>query len=400
MSTLSQFGGGGNPVGAFVYAPYNITDPAYLLCNGAKLVRTAYPLYAALQPVGTFTPTTRTKGASSASVAIFADSTNFIASAAANTSLSIQTSPDAVTWTTRTTPNVAGINAILGDGTNIVAVPDSTGVVTAAIYSANSGVAWTATATAGVNTAASAQPSVLCQAPTLGTVGRFLLITSSGQVATSDDRGVTWTVYSHGTGFTFLVACWTGTKYIALTTTQGTIMTSTTGLTGSWTAQAVAFPQSWSSTLAHIVSDGAGKVLIVDVSAGAVTVSTDSMATYSTRSFASNAISPASTQAAFNLSVPSYANGRFFSAANTGISRGFIVSADLTAWLYMPDVQPAAATLWGFAFKSGVYLASYPSTQAMTLVEDNTKVYLPAGVQSITGQYGAGNNFNTYVKVK
>lgn len=397
MSTLSQFSGGGVPIGSYLYAPYNINDPAYLPCQGQIILRSAAPLYAALQPVGTFTPTIRTKALSHSYPPIFANAANFVMPGPLGTS-AIQTSADGVTYTARTTPSIGNVVAILGDGTNIVALPDNTGVTPTAIYSTNGGVNWTSTATANISASPnSGQPSVLCHAPTLGAVGRFLFVRES-QVVTSDDRGVTWTAYNHGTGYSFVSVCHTGTKYVALTLTLGIVMTSTTGLTGSWTPQAVAFSQSWGTSQGHIISDGAGRVLIVDTTLNLITTSTDHLATFSQRQFAPGGF--ANTGAA-PLGPPSYANGRFFIPTSSAGGVVFWVSSDLSGWLNMPNVRVSSAS--GFccvAHKAGVYLASVGGgTQALSMVEDTTRVYLPAGVQT-TGSAGNGNNFNSYVRVK
>lgn len=390
------------PVGSFLFAPYKISDPAYLLCNGAKLVRTTYPLYAALQPVGTFTSTIRTKGAVASSAAVYADSTNFIAAGAPGTS-AIQTSPDGITWTQRTTAAYTsyGIKCIAGDGTNIVILTSAAAGI-APSYSTDNGATFTQSTSGGAFVADQSPPSALTYAPNLGTVGRFLALCQANglYISTSDDRGVTWTSYAHGTGFNFLAVCWTGTKFIALTSISGTVMTSTTGLTGSWTAQAVSFIQTFTAAgQGQIVSDGAGKVLIIDNSAFVATVSTDNLATTYSRSFAT-LLSTGNTPGNMYLGVPSFANGRFFILWTAGQQRSLLVSTDLNTWLYPPDVSLPAIEQYGIAFKAGVYLASSLGSQnAFSFVEDTTKVYLPLGVQNIA-QYGSNNNYNTFVKVK
>lgn len=416
MTTASQFGGGSAPVGSFIQVAYALNDPAYLLANGAKILRSAYPLFSSTQlGVNTFTYTARTKGVTSASTAIAVHAGLWVMAGAKTTTVNIQTTPDAVTFTQRSTPATlvnCDVRSLISDGINVVGVAvNVTGID--AFYSAD---AITFTRSSGtVNCLDFSNPCVMAYSSTLGTLGRFIVANGTTGFYTSDDRGVTWTTQAHGlTGNVFSVA-WTGAKFIALTSVLNTIFTSTTGLAGSWVSQTlltVLLVQAAASTNT-IASDGAGRVCIANAgnpnapTPTSVLVSQDHGVTWSERAFLDPKL--ASLSYIFPTQV-SFTNGLFFITATGNNDSGQVLtSKDGIAWVILPDINLSrlSAGSSSISYKSGVYLAATFSASVITFTEDTTKMYLPLVGQatpaspSNTGLLSSVANTNTvtYVKV-
>ena len=400
MSYFSEFVGGSAPVGSIVQGPYNLTDPAYLPCDSRKVVRATYPLLSAcLSSIGTFTGTGRTKPVTSVNAAICTHGLNYVMSGIAGGAGGILTTPDGITFTQRTTPASTTVVSLISDGTNIVGAASGASPV----YSTDGGSTFTATATAGVSVTAGTVQTVMAYAPTLGANGRFCMANlnaSTTQVATSDDRGVSWTLRTHGLGFTVIQICWTGTKYIATLNTIGFIGVSSDGIT--WALQTMPFrTNSASSFVGGIVSDGAGKVLWVDGFQTLTFVSLDHGATWSKRIF--GATTNGASAGVMSLYLPSFANSRFFISVNANgstASCSFLTSADLQSWV--PVIDAYSPSMTGsfnvMAHKSGVYFFNDSSTTAcQTLVEDITKMYLPNNAQS---EGSDSNNFLPFIKVQ
>ena len=397
MSFASQFLGGGQPVGSIVQAPYNITDAAWLPCQGQRILRATYPQMSACQPtVGVFTATQRTKGAATSAPAICAHGANFVLAATGPSANGIYTTTDALTYTLRTTPN-ASVVSLISDGTNVVAANNGS----LPLYSTDAGVTWAASATSAI--AGNYGQQTMAYAPSLGANGRFLLLEqATGTVWTSDNRGVTWTSRVTGLGVQLAGVCWTGSRYMAVTTSgsQGLCGVSADGIT--WSLQI--FPMYLSTSLG-IVSDGAGRVLIVDSLQSLIATSQDHGATFARRSFGNaggGGVMPLSITASF-------ANARFFVTTNSlsgNPTAGFLCSADLQSWTLVPDVYLLGAInqAANVAFKSGVYVINGIAAILYSLTEDTTRMYLPSSAQAeaLIGGSGSGssNNFIPYVKVQ
>ena len=149
------------PVGSIVQGPYNLTDLAYLPCDGRKVVRATYPLLSAcLSSIGTFTGTSRTKPVTSVSAAICTHGLNYVMSGIAGGAGGIVTTPDGITFTQRTTPTSTTVVSLISDGTNIVGAASGASPV----YSTDGGATFTATATAGVSVTAGAVQTVMAYA--------------------------------------------------------------------------------------------------------------------------------------------------------------------------------------------------------------------------------------------
>ena len=393
MSYFSEFVGGSAPVGSIVQGPYNLTDIAYLPCDGRKVVRATYPLLSAcLSSVGTFTGTSRTKPVTCVTAAICTHGLNYVMSGIAGGSGGILTTPDGITFTQRTTPAGTTVVSLISDGTNIVGAANGASPV----YSTDGGS--TFTASTGSSTTTLSQ-TAMAHAPTLGANGRFCIATAgSTQVSTSDDRGLNWTLRTHGLGYIVFHVCWTGTKYIATLNTAGYIGVSVDGIT--WTLQAMPFRTSASTAIAGgIVSDGAGKVLWVDAGAFLLYTSSDYGVTWSKRMY--GVVSNGANSGLMVLYMPSFANGRFFiSVSVVAAGCSFLTSADLQSWAPVLDAySPSMSSNYNvMAHKSGVYFFNDATTTAcQTLVEDTTKMYLPNNSQS---EVGSSNNFLPFIKVQ
>jgi hypothetical protein len=391
---ISSIIGGGQPIGSIVQAPYNLTDSAYLPCDGRKVLRATYPrLSDCLPSIGTFTATSRTKGATPTSSAIANNGTLWVVTGAVGTS-NLHSTTDGITYTPRTTPATCDIRSVLHDGTNFVA---ANAVAGAMQYSAN-GTAWSTSATATVAAPGStALQTCMTWASSLGTVGRFCLgagATAAGTVYTSDDRGVTWTARTSGlAAINVFHVCWTGQKYIATSSTANTIYTSTDGIT--WVAQAMPFATAAATAgFGSIISDGNGKVLWVGAvnTGNSLVVSLDHGATWSIKILydATGAVIPF---AAATNSVANYTNGRFIVLG--AASQLSVISTDLVGWTVSGDF--ALGNTGTVSHKSGVYLqnVTFNSTAASTLTEDATYMRLPYTVPS-----GAQGNKTDFIKVQ
>ena len=397
MSYFSEFVGGSAPVGSIVQGPYNLTDPAYLPCDSRKVVRATYPLLSAcLSSIGTFTGTGRTKPVTSVNAAICTHGLNYVMSGIAGGAGGIVTTPDGITFTQRTTPTSTTVVSLISDGTNIVGAASGASPV----YSTDGGATFTATATAGVSVTAGTVQTVMAYAPTLGANGRFCMANlnaSTTQIATSDDRGVTWTLRTHGLGFTVMHVCWTGTKYIATLNTGGFVGVSADGI--SWALQAMPFRTlAASGNVGTIVSDGAGRVLWCDSTGTLIITSADHGINWSKRAF--GAISTGFTGGYTSITLISFANSRFFAALTANAGCSFLCSADLQSWVPVMDAySPSMTSSFNvMAHKSGVYFFNDSTTTAcQTLVEDTTKMYLPNNAQS---ESSSSNNFLPFIKVQ
>jgi hypothetical protein len=379
---------GSMPVGSIVQAPYNLTDTAWLPCDGRLVRRSLYPkLSACLPSIGTFTATSRTKAATPTGNGIANNGTLWVVSGAVGAA-NLYSSTDGITFTPRTTPALCNVRSILHDGTNFVA---ANAVAGAMQYSAN-GTAWSTSATATVAAVATAVQTCMTWASSLGTVGRFCLAISNTQVYTSDDRGVTWT--QRTTGITGVIdhVCWTGQKFIATTETSQLLHTSTDGIT--WTSQTMPFTTNSSSpSLGAIISDGNGLVLWADGNSNLIYTSVNHGVDWTQRQFSL----PSGVINLTGSVVPSYTNGRFFLTSSTS---GTWSSIDLVGWLNT-DIPNAVTFGSTINYKAGVYLvnANASTPAAYTLTEDTTYLRLPYGGQNSVSTT-TWNNFMPFIKVQ
>lgn len=377
MTTSSQFVGGGLPVGSFVEA-IGLTDPAYRLADGSKVLRADYPKYSACIPgVPTFIKTTRTKSLTGNTSVVAAHAGLWIIPT--GTVDTMLTTPDGLTYTSRTVAAGQAVQAVISDGTNVVAIKNAASASPPA-YSIN-GTAWTQSASA-VYCKDFAHRTCAAHAPTLGTVGRYAFISSvSGNVCVSDDRGVSWTNQAAPVP-TFTSICWTGQKWIATTLDSPSfaVWTSPTALAGSWTIEAL--PQSVPQS-APIVSDGNGGVVISGLNYALV--SKDHGVSWRSIGFSQLVnLSTGGTSLAASIEV-SFSDGLWFVSCvgNGSAGASLFCSAGLVSWSRMHMIGAIANNAYFSASgKSGIFYLN-SGASAHTLVSDFTRAYLP--LASATG---------------
>ena len=127
----------------------------------------------------------------------------------------ILTSPDAVTWTTRTSPVTNFLSGITWTGTQLVAVG-----TTGTVLTSPDGVSWTARTSV---TSATNQFDVTWTGTQLVAVGNNI----NGPVGTilSSPDGITWTSWNSGTANALNCVIWTGSQFVVVGA-NGTILTS------------------------------------------------------------------------------------------------------------------------------------------------------------------------------
>ena len=170
--------------------------------------------------------------------------TQFVAVGASGT---ILTSPDGITWTTRTSGTTSGLNAVVWSGTQFVAVGAS-GV----IRTSPDGITWTTRAsgtTASINDIAWSGSLFM---------GVCSAVSSIARIVTSPD-GITWTAVDTGLGYTYSGITWNSfSSYFMLISnaSDGLHFTSVNGTSfGYWqdnntTATSIV----WSSGTAQAIS--------------------------------------------------------------------------------------------------------------------------------------------------
>jgi fibronectin type 3 domain-containing protein len=130
----------------------------------------------------------------------------------------IQTSPNGVAWTKRTSGTNYPLFGIAGSSTKLVAVGDLGNIVTSP-----DGIVWTPLT--GVTT--------LRLSGIVWSGTQFVAVGASGIILTSPD-GATWTPRASGTGSGLYGVAWSGTQFVAVGG-SGTILTSPDGI--SWTSK-------------------------------------------------------------------------------------------------------------------------------------------------------------------
>ncbi|WP_313919878.1 phage tail protein, partial [Tahibacter sp.] len=141
------------------------------------------------------------------------------------------TSPDGITWTDRTLPITDYWQDIASNGSIFVLVGS-----TANCYTSPDGITWTARA----------MPSAGYTTQVEWGGGQFLAIRDSQPFATSPD-GITWTAQSapasgnYGKALAWNGSVWVTVKHFS----TGDIMSSPTGVAGSWTSRQVPTGSNW-----------------------------------------------------------------------------------------------------------------------------------------------------------
>lgn len=161
-------------------------------------------------------------------------------------SVNVFTSPDLKVWTARSVSGASWAWTIRNNGANLIACQSSGN---APCKSTNGGVTWTP---------ATALPVVLNPVNAAYTSGGVFFVgtTTAGYVST--DNGTTWSA-SQTLPHTSSNVMTIGNLMLSYSTGSGTYYTSSTGLTGSWTARTM--PAS--ITAASIYDDGSNGLILV-----------------------------------------------------------------------------------------------------------------------------------------
>lgn len=137
----------------------------------------------------------------------------------------ILTSPDGITWTSRTSGTALGLNSVARSGSQWVAVGNGLVDTDAVILSSSDSVTWTARSSGTRNSLQSVA----------GSGSLFVAVGISGTILTSPD-GVTWTARTSGTIQNLFGVTWNNGLWVAVGNVD-TILTSTDGIT--WTARSI-----------------------------------------------------------------------------------------------------------------------------------------------------------------
>ena len=147
----------------------------------------------------------------------------------------IYTSPDGVTWTTRTSGSVNNLLSVIWSGTQFVVVGSNGTILTSP-----DGVTWTTQTSGTLNNLTSVIWS--------GT--QFVVVGVSGTILTSPD-GVTWTARVAGSADTLQSVIWNGTKFVTVAialTGNSSLSTSVDGV--NWISVQLNIPCSFSDSIA------------------------------------------------------------------------------------------------------------------------------------------------------
>ena len=390
----------GFSVGAVAQFPFNIsaTDNTWLLCNGAAVLQSAYPVLAQQYPAGcgTFTAITRTPANAPSSNACASDGAKWVLAGSAG-STGVCTTTDGITYNYVSVPASFSCCSILylGSGNWVAA---SSGGVSGAIYGNGNLSIWTYGDSNLVT--AGAQQSCMAYSPTLGSgSGRIVRAFGSSianSVSTSDNNGVSWTTQT--TPFNLFNVCWTGTQFLATGSSTTQFATSPDGVT--WTAITTNITTSAGSVLILLcASDGKGNVVVAnDGSTQAVIVSNDNCVTFQT--YYLPTYNCTSSNSYFYPKSVSYTGGRF-TITSSNSPAGLAVSTTGKNWAlaYYPALVVPSLIAVNYVYRSnGVYLSISSNGTTQTLLEDTTKMYLPGQVVNYTGTIQ--NTQPTYIKAK
>lgn len=273
----------------------------------------------------------------------------------------IRTSTDGVTWTSRTSGTSSGLFTAAWSGTNSLYV-----MVGAAgtIITSPDLVTWTSR-TSGT---ASNYRDVI----RVG--GKFIAAGSAGTISTSTD-GITWTSYTQGTAAYYSIA-YSGTNYL-LVGSSGTVLTSTTANSGTWSAPSPA--PSPSITDIVFWAEWINSRFIVCVDNGKIYTTTSS-----TGASLTERINSPSNQ--FNSFA--YLNNNYVIVGELG---AIYTSTDAYSWTSRSS--GVTATLNDVAFGASTYVAVGNSGAVRTSTNLTTWTGVTVGTQNINGIVFANSVF-------
>ena len=208
-----------------------------------------------------------------------------------STASAILTSPDGITWTTRTTPGAQSTNDVAHNGTNLFVAVGNGGL----IITSPDAITWTQRTSGTTNTLQGVHFAA----------GQWVAVGNAGTILTSPD-GTTWTSRTSGTANSLRVVSFFNNLFVI--GGQLALLTSPDGVT--WTSRTA----NASSTFLGISASANRLVLAGDT--GAVITSEDAL-TYTSR-----------TNNAGFISSMAFGNGVFVSTGNAVGGSGYIATID------------------------------------------------------------------------
>jgi hypothetical protein len=365
--------GGNDPIGScrqFVQPPFDV-NINWLALSGQDVARASYPSLSPFFPVGSMAATQRTNLSNApASNYGATNGTLFVIPGTAGTS-AIQTSPDGITWTNRTTPSCTVIG-IIWTGTRFLAAT-TTGV----IYSPD-GVTWTETTSAPSGLVVGQQ--TLAYSSSLGMTVCLGSNISTTIIYTLLDASTTW-VMQTCPSFNQRGVCWTGSAFLVSPSPSGgalgaSILSSTNGT--SWN---VSYPGTYIGTGGTvnipIISNGSGVVVMQDTSTQNTSVWVMSVWVSTNNGVNWQSIKLPSGSLTSPLSSAVYENGRFILCF--GSAKTIAYSTDGLHWTVDPVCSNSGAQFsnaGGIIYMGGLYFVWDTNGYNITVIESATKFYL------------------------
>jgi len=270
------------------------------------------------------------------------------------------TSPDGITWTSRTSAADNSWNSVTyGNGLFVAVSTTGTGN---RVMTSPDGITWTSR-TSATNT--------LWKSVTYG-AGLFVAVASSGignRVMTSPD-GITWTSRSAVVDNTWNAIVYANNLFVAVSNsgTGNRVMTSSDGI--GWTSETSAADLGWNS-----ITYGNGLFVAVAGSGGAgagVMTSPDGINWTSQAPAADN-----------GWNSVTYGNGIFVAVSTTGIGALVMTSPDAVNWT---SQVPAALNVWvGITYSNGIFVAVSTSGPGSRVMTSGAFTVLPLHWLSISG---------------
>ena len=237
----------------------------------------------------------------------------------------IYSSPDAVTWTSRTPPNVPNYTAITYANGRFVAVGATTGAGPIPVAYSDDGITWSLPATGF---------SATRQGIAYGN-GLWVAVASNAS-SVSSDNGLNWTTTTPIAELSFISGLSFGNGTFCATGTSGNIATSTNGT--SWST--VSVPTS--STIVDIVFGN--QIFVALDGNGQIFTSSDTLTWTQQRSIDGDV-----------WKTVTFGNGRFVAFADSSGGDNVIYSISGTEWIRLNDIPNYA---WqGSTYGNGLFVA-------------------------------------------
>lgn len=221
---------GGSPVGEITFTTKvsNLTD--YVLCAGQRISKTSFPALSGILP--DFMAVTATTVINAGYRGMDWNGTVFCILRGGGTASPLSyTSPDGITWTSRSMPTNSNWIDVVWNGSIFCAIASTPS--TAAATSPD-GITWTSRTL----------PSVSSWSRVIWGGTQFLATCSNSGVAATSPDGITWTARTIPTSGAWQPA-WNGSVFCIVTVTNATAYTSPDGIT--WTPQTLPSVSGWAT---------------------------------------------------------------------------------------------------------------------------------------------------------